>query len=387
MIKNILKKEFLLVLRNTHALGVLFIMPMVFILIMSLALKDTFSNQFDKKLHVVLDVEKIDTISQDILDNLHTSKYFEFTLNDKNMDKKELIYNSDIDYVVKIPKNIFQHIHLGDEYNITLYSKPDSNPQINAMLQSSLLKAFTSVYVKSIAQMEMLDLSKLTQMEDKIVNQYIYRDKQFDIKPNAVQQSVPAWLVFSMFFILIPISNTFLQEKDYGTFDRLKTINVPSSVLLFGKIIPYFVINFIQFILMVCVGIFIVPLLGGDSLQILGSYFNLFVIVSFVSFAAISFALLIANIAKTTEEATAIGGITNIIFAALGGIMVPKVVMPEFMQDITIFSPMSWGLESFLEVLVHGGSLGDIYNYLLWLLLFGLLCLGITNQLMKRYKN
>jgi len=41
---NILNKEFTLVLKDIHALLVLFIMPMAFILVMSLALPDTSSS-------------------------------------------------------------------------------------------------------------------------------------------------------------------------------------------------------------------------------------------------------------------------------------------------------------------------------------------------------
>lgn len=70
---------------------------------------------------------------------------------------------------------------------------------------------------------------------------------------------------------------------------------------------------------------------------------------SAISVSAICFALLIANVSKTTEEATSIGGVLNIIFAALGGIMVPKFVMPEFMQNITSYSPMSWGFRRIIR--------------------------------------
>ena len=45
MMASMLLKEFLLVLRDRHALAALFIMPAVFILIMSLALKDAFDEE------------------------------------------------------------------------------------------------------------------------------------------------------------------------------------------------------------------------------------------------------------------------------------------------------------------------------------------------------
>ena len=45
MFSAMVKKEFLLVLRDKHALMALFVMPAVFILIMSVAMKDIFSQE------------------------------------------------------------------------------------------------------------------------------------------------------------------------------------------------------------------------------------------------------------------------------------------------------------------------------------------------------
>jgi ABC-2 type transport system permease protein len=39
--------------------------------------------------------------------------------------------------------------------------------------------------------------------------------------------------------------------------------------------------------------------------------------------------------------------------------MVPKFVMPESMQRIAELSPMNWGLEGMLAVLLRGGALAE----------------------------
>ena len=46
--------------------------------------------------------------------------------------------------------------------------------------------------------------------------------------------------------------------------------------------------------------------------------------------------------------------------AAAGGIMVPKFVMPGFMQRLVEVSPMNWGLEALLTVLLRGGVGGAL---------------------------
>jgi len=81
---------------------------------------------------------------------------------------------------------------------------------------------------------------------------------------------------------------------------------------------------------------------------------------------------LIAVSSSTTEQATLLGGTGNIILAALGGIMIPKFVMPATMQSVAQWSPMSWGLEGFLDVLLRSGTLRDVAPEAAGLLILGL---------------
>ena len=55
-----------------------------------------------------------------------------------------------------------------------------------------------------------------------------------------------------------------------------------------------------------------------------------------------------------------IGGVGTILAAALGGIMVPRFVMPESMQVWAGFSPMAWALDGFHAVILRQGSAADI---------------------------
>ncbi|HBB17283.1 MAG TPA: ABC transporter permease, partial [Syntrophus sp. (in: bacteria)] len=133
-------------------------------------------------------------------------------------------------------------------------------------------------------------------------------------------------------------------------------------------------------------GTYVVPFFGGTALTLGDSLGGLILIAASVSFCAISLALLIASIARTTEQATTIGGVLNIIFGALGGIMVPTFVMPGFMQDLAILSPMSWGLEGFLDIFLRNGSASDVLPESLSLFIFGGVMLTLTVILLQRQK-
>ncbi|WP_164469757.1 ABC transporter permease [Aliarcobacter cryaerophilus] len=386
MFYYILKKEFKLIFRDIHALLVLFLMPSIFILIMSLALKNTYSQNIESKLKVAI----ISQNSKDIdllIEELNKNPYFEAKI-ENSTSNKDLIYELKYDFAIKLDSDFKNQINKNSkDFFIEIFSKPNIKYEFYTILKNEIVKNISKSITKDFFINSKIDAKNLDNLDNLISNKYIFKNEKDNSVINSVQQSVPAWLIFSMFFILIPISNTFINEKNFGTIQRIKSINIPLYTLLLGKILPYFIINQIQLIFMILIGIYIVPLFGGDSLKIEGSYFLIILISFAISFAAISFALLIANISKTTEEATSIGGVINIIFAAIAGIMVPKFVMPQFMQDLSLFSPMSWGLESFIEILVNNGSFSDIKSYLLYLAIFGTMCLIFANFILNKGKN
>ncbi|PRM96364.1 ABC transporter permease [Aliarcobacter cryaerophilus] len=386
MFYYILKKEFKLIFRDIHALLVLFLMPSIFILIMSLALKNTYSQNIESKLKVAI----ISQNSKDIdilIEELNKNPYFEAKIED-SISNKDLIYELKYDFTVKLDSDFKNQINKNSkDFFIEIFSKPNIKYEFYIILKNEIVKNISKSVTKDFFINSKIDAKNLDNLDNLISNKYIFKNEKDSSIINSVQQSVPAWLIFSMFFILIPISNTFINEKNFGTIQRIKSINIPLYTILLGKILPYFIINQIQLIFMILIGIYIVPLFGGDSLKIEGSYFLIILISFAISFAAISFALLIANISKTTEEATSIGGVINIIFAAIAGIMVPKFVMPQFMQDLSLFSPMSWGLESFIEILVNNGNFDDIKSYLLYLIIFGTICLIFANFILNKGKN
>jgi ABC-2 type transport system permease protein len=167
---------------------------------------------------------------------------------------------------------------------------------------------------------------------------------------------------------------------------RLKSMNVSRFYLIMGKMAPYLLINAIQVAIMIAIGVYVVPLCGGTALTMGDSVGGLVLIAASVSFSAISVALLIASIARTTEQATTIGGVLNIIFGALGGLMVPKFAMPGFMQDIANISPMSWGLEGFLDIFLRNGGVSDVLSKSLSLIILGVVMLALTVILLRRQR-
>jgi len=385
MFYYILKKEFLLILRNLHALIVLFVMPTVFIIIMSLALQNTYANKYDVKLSVLLSSEKTSPALESFVQTLNTNTFFEFTLAQIAPVVDEALYHQKYDFVLTLSNDFTEKLGKSSDVSMALFSRSDISYQQVAFLKQFLSAKLSENVIKNLLEVQGKAQNALN-FDEIISHTYVLKDKN-TTTVTSVQHSVPSWLIFSMFFILIPISNTFINEKNFGTIDKIRSINVSLSKIIMGKFIPYFVMNQLQVFCMILVGMYLIPLLNGDALVIHGSIFLLMLISCVVSIAAISFALFIATLSNSSEMATILGGTSNIILAALGGIMVPKVVMPKFMQDVSEVSPMSWALDCFLDIIVKGGNFGDIEFNVMKLLLFSLLFFTLACLMLNYRRN
>jgi ABC-2 type transport system permease protein len=386
-------KEFWLLKRDIHALMVLFVMPSLFILIMSLAMRDAFSENSDVHIKAVILCEENSSASRDALAHLKKIKGFEWSESNSHHGSELPVQMMDNNILlgVVIRQGFDESIRKNSENSekIAVLISPEATPMAKILFETAV--GGTVAKISMVNQMSLLNPWMTREEKEAALAEKVWFEEHFlhgenttDVRPTSVQQSVPAWLIFSMFFIIIPISNTFVNERRLGTLARLAVMNVSIGNLLVSKMIPYFVINQIQFVAMLMVGMFIVPQFGGDALSIGNNSGSLLVVSSVLSFASISYALALASFVKTTDQAVTIGGVLNIIFAAIGGIMIPLFVMPEFMQKLALLSPMSWGLESFLALFLHDASLGDIWKSLGALILFGGICLGLAAWILSR---
>lgn len=394
-----LKKEFLLITRDVHTVTVLFIMPAVFIMIMSLAMRDLFELHSSVSIDVLAvnrDAGKGAEAFVKAIEGLRTFKFQRLENNVATERIREQMLSRDIKFALIVREGFSAFVEgesgVKVEKPLELLVNPSVNVQTQMVLRGALEESLARLRqatmidrLGGLLEAAGIDGQKLrADSESPVEVRYMYREGRSSKIPSAVQQSVPAWLVFSMFFIVIPLSNTFISERGQGTFMRLKSMNVSRILLIAGKMIPYLLINAIQALIMMAIGMYVVPLFGGTGLTLGSSPAGLALIVASVSFSAIALALFIASVAKTSEQATTVGGVLNIIFGAMGGIMVPTFVMPRFMQEMANLSPMAWGLEGFLDIFLRNGGIADVLPESLALILLGAVMLSLTLIILRR---
>lgn len=178
-----------------------------------------------------------------------------------------------------------------------------------------------------------------------------------NIDYNPVQQNVPAWAIFGMFFTAIPIAGTILQERKSGIWVRLASLPVSQLELFAGKVLAYIAVCLSQFLLVGLIGLFLFPRIGLPSFSVTHNYTGVLLTIILISLAACGFGIFLGIVCNSYEQASAVGASFVVTAAAIGGVMVPVYAMPEFMQQVSIISPLNWGLNAFQDLLVRGHSL------------------------------
>ncbi|MDO5685896.1 MAG: ABC transporter permease [Neisseria sp.] len=405
-------KEFKLLLRDLHGLAVLFVMPIAFMLIMSVALSN------DQDPHENISLGFLSAENQPVNAPL-TAALAQERINVRLLPSddgdhaaaKQALAKGEFDVLLENPNQVSGS--LKDDKSLILYARADTDRArlagIKGVLQRHYTEARLNLFFEDNEKDTKLPAGKLPRSVRQTMQKNLREEKAdiFDTvsdylavspieevfldghgqqmnKPSSVQHSVPAWLIFGMFFIMIPLSNVMAMERNTNTITRLRLAQTPAADLILSKLLPYFFINQCQFAGMVALGVYLLPHLGVDALTLHGAWWHYALLSAAVSLSALGYALLISVSAKSTEHAVVLGGGGIILMAAIGGIMVPSYIMPAAMQTLSQISPMAWGLSAFQSLLLNQGDLSSISQPLLLLSAFGLLCLLAATLMYRR---
>ncbi len=189
-------------------------------------------------------------------------------------------------------------------------------------------------------------------------------------QPTAVQQNVPAWTIFGIFFIVVPLAGSLIKERTSGTLRRLKVLPVSYLIILSGKFIAYGMVCLVQFSVIIGAGTYFLPIFGlppfDPGSQLIASSL---LTVSTIA-AACGYGILLGTLGKTYEQIAVFGPVSIVIAAAIGGIMVPVYALPDFLRPICQVSPLYWGLSGFFDLLLRGGNILSILPETMSLLAF-----------------
>ena len=411
MIQTI-KKEITLIIRDLGGLIVLFLMPLLLILIVTFVQDGAYKAISKEKTSILLVDNDKGEISHKIKEILNNSDIFNIVTQQNNQPINEVQAQQKVlkgEYLMAIifPENLSSITKNQVSNNVnniinTFTGDKNQNIENKGVINNEIRLYFDPTLQISFKENIKINIDKIIY---SIENQYIYEafQQQLEVEnielsqkiisfkeinpkvnqeeeklPNSVQHNVPAWALFAIFFIVIPLSSNIVKEKLQGTGLRVFTSPQPYSFFLLGKIITYLIISVLQFILMLLVGLYFFPLLGLPALDISGKLLLLLFVAMASGLSAISIGILLGTLASTQEQSAPLGATLTVILAAIGGIWVPVFAMPHIMQIISKISPMHWALQAFYDILLRDGNFLLILPKVSLLLGFSIVCFLIA---------
>src|SRR5690606_19972491 len=142
-----------------------------------------------------------------------------------------------------------------------------------------------------------------------VVEHALSGKERFDAQMNSVQHNVPAWAIFGMFLIVVPFAGNMIRERDEGSALRMRLIPGAALRTGAGKIVYNILLCFLQFGVMMLVGMFMLPLFGLPRLRIGAHPEALAPMVLMIATAAVSFGYFIGRAFKTANQALPFGAI------------------------------------------------------------------------------
>lgn len=141
-----------------------------------------------------------------------------------------------------------------------------------------------------------------------------------------------------------------LEERQSGVEERLLLGMSARARMLVGR-----------FLFLVCLGsvqaavIFLVARLGF-GLPVENAWLEVSAVTLACAIASAGLALLVLSLCHTAQQAATFSSFFVLVISAVGGSMVPRFMMPEWLQTLSWFTPNAWAIEGYYGAIMRGDS-------------------------------
>lgn len=148
------------------------------------------------------------------------------------------------------------------------------------------------------------------------------------------------------------VSASVFSEHGWHTWDRLRTYPLGPGEVLVGKLAVPWVLLTAQTLTLFALGS---PLFG---LSTGGRWHLLIVVAAAMSAAFISIGLLLVSLLRSFAQVGGIANLSMVLFAGVGGAIVPHSALPDALQHASPAVPFYWSMRGFKAALAPGS--GDL---------------------------
>jgi ABC-2 type transport system permease protein len=165
----------------------------------------------------------------------------------------------------------------------------------------------------------------------------------------------PGMALFFLFFTVGLGARSLLTERDRGTLARLRAAPIRPGVIVGGKVLATFVLAWASMATLIVATSVLLGAQWGHPLAVLA-------LVTAAVLAVMGIVTLVMSLARTEAQAGAYGSIVAMVFALVGGSLVPISFAPEFLRRLTLITPNGWALHAFTDLATGAHNLSTVYT-------------------------
>ncbi len=364
------RKEFLHVLRDPRSLGMAIAIPMLMLLLYGYAL--------------TLDVDEVPLViwdqsgtpaSREYISGFQASRYFRIVRQVRNY--RDLEYDIDSRRAMVglvIPTDFAPRVETGQTVRVQLAA--DGTDSTTASLAMGYAEVVTMMYSGRVT------LSRVRRAGGGAAASPVELRPRVWYNPEMESRNyiIPGLIAIIMMIIAALITSlTVAREWERGTMEQLISTPVKGRELILGKIIPYFVIGFVDVLIAVVMGEFLfrVPLRGNVAL--------LFVMASVFLAGALALGTLVSIVTRSQLLANQVAMVATFIPTfLLSGFIFPIHNMPRVVRFVTYIVPARYFVTILKGIYLKGVGLHVLALEASLLAVFAAVMVALANAKFKK---
>lgn len=360
---SIIKKEFIQIKRDKASFGIAIMMPIVMMLLFGYAVTTELNNIST----AVLDQNHTKE-SREFIKSFENTGYFNITKEENNIETIQNAMDSGLVHAaIIIPPDYSNKILKGEKPAVQFLIDGSDPTTARTVFSSGLLtgeRYGVKFWSKSMEKYPSKASIGGVEVNAKVLYNPSLRNQNFVI-PGLVGLIMQNITILLTAFALV-------REKERGTIEQLMVSPVTAPELILGKLVPYIVIGYLDFIFALTLGVgwFSVPIMG--SLPLL-----LFLGLGFV-ICALAIGILISSAAKTQLQAMQLSFLVLLPSILLSGFIFPRESMPKIIQFLGSIIPLTYFLNILRGIVLKGVGLEVLYKDVFILFAIGLVLLTLS---------
>jgi len=157
-----------------------------------------------------------------------------------------------------------------------------------------------------------------------------------------------------------------VREKEIGTLEQLMVTPLTRMQLLFGKVLPFLILAFIEAAFVT----FWAKIIFGVEVQ--GSYFSLAFLTIIFLFTTTGLGIFVSTITSTQQQAMFVAWFIMVFSLLMSGFFIPIENMPKLLQYTTYLNPMRYFMYIIRDVIQKGAEIKYLLREVIPMTVYGL---------------